>query len=196
MKLAKEEQIKEEIITAAIGVFESYGFTRVSMQDISKAGKKGRTTLYYYFGNKTEVFDAVVEKLCLQIFDTCQAVIDPNASMSTNLENFYTKKLQEIKSLTKKYHLVLEDLKQQPELAAAKTRVLLEKEGSVLYKMIRWAIEKKEIAELTEADSRFLAETIVTAFKSFEQEIILFNRFPDMEAKLSWLSLIFCKGLK
>ena len=196
MKLTKEEQIKEEIINAAIGVFESYGFTRVSMQDISKAGKKGRTTLYYYFGNKTEVFDAVIEKLCLQIFDTCLAVIDPNASMSTNLEKFYTKKLQEIKSLTKKYHLVLEDLKQQPDLAAAKTRVLLEKEGSVLYKLIRWAIEKKEIAELTEADSRFLAETIVTAFKSFEQEIILFNRFPDMEAKLSWLSLIFCKGLK
>ena len=196
MKLTKEEQIKEEIITAATGVFESYGFTRVSMQDISKAGKKGRTTLYYYFGNKTEVFDAVIEKICLQIFDTCLAVIDPNASMSTNLENFYTKKLQEIKFLTKKYHLVLEDLKQQPELAAAKTRVLLEKEGSVLYKVIRWAIEKKEIAELTEADSRFLAETIVTAFKSFEQEIILFNRFPDLEAKLSWLSLIFCKGLK
>ncbi|AMP99507.1 Regulatory protein TetR [Pedobacter cryoconitis] len=196
MKLSKEEQIKEEIVTAAIGVFESYGFTRVSMQDISKAGKKGRTTLYYYFGNKTEVFDAVVEKLCLQIFDTCQGVIDPNASMSTNLENFYTKKLQEIKFLTKKYHLVLEDLKQQPGLAAAKTRVLLEEEGSVIYKMIRWAIEKKEIAELTEADSRFLAETIVTAFKSFEQEIILFNRFPDMEAKLSWISQIFCKGLK
>ncbi|WP_367866250.1 TetR/AcrR family transcriptional regulator [Pedobacter sp. WC2423] len=196
MKLTKEEQIKEEIINAAIGVFESYGFTRVSMQDISKAGKKGRTTLYYYFGNKTEVFDAVVEKLCLQIFDTCLAVIDPNASMSTNLEKFYTKKLQEIKSLTKKYHLVLEDLKQQPELAAAKTRVLLEEEGSVIYKMIRWAIEKEEIAELNEADSRFLAETIVTAFKSFEQEIILFNRFPDMEAKLSWISQIFCKGLK
>ncbi|NTD99919.1 TetR/AcrR family transcriptional regulator [Agrobacterium tumefaciens] len=196
MKLSKEDQIRDEIITAAIGVFESYGFTRVSMQDISKAGKKGRTTLYYYFGNKTEVFDAVVEKLCLQIFDTCQAIIDPNASMSTNLENFYTKKLQEIKFLTKKYHLVLEDLKQQPELAAAKTRVLLEEEGSVVYKMIRWAIEKKEIAELNEADSRFLAETIVTAFKSFEQEIILFNRFPNMEVKLSWLSQIFCKGLK
>lgn len=196
MKLSKEEQIKEEIITAATGVFESYGFTRVSMQDISKAVKKGRTTLYYYFGNKTEVFDAVIEKICLQIFDTCLAVIDPNASMSTNLESFYTKKLQEIKFLTKKYHLVLEDLKQQPELAAAKTRVLLEKEASVLYQMIRWAIEKKEIAELTEADSRFLTETIVTAFKSFEQEIIFFNRFPDMEAKLSWLSLIFCKGLK
>lgn len=196
MKLTKEEQIKEEIINAAIGVFESYGFTRVSMQDISKAGKKGRTTLYYYFGNKTEVFDAVVEKLSLQIFDTCLAVIDPNASMSTNLEKFYTKKLQEIKSLTKRYHLVLEDLKQQPELAAAKTRVLLEEEGSVIYKMIRWAIEKEEIAELNEADSRFLAETIVTAFKSFEQEIILFNRFPDMEAKLSWISQIFCKGLK
>ena len=196
MKISKEEQIREEIITAAASVFENYGFTRVSMQDISKAGKKGRTTLYYYFGNKTEVFDAVVEKFCHQIFNACQAVIDPNASMATNLENFYTKKLQEIKLLTKKYNLVLEDLKQQPELAAAKTRILLEEEGSVLYKMIRWAIDKKEIAEYNEADSRFLAETIVTAFKSFEQEIILFNRFPDMETKLSWLSQIFCKGLQ
>lgn len=196
MKSTKEEQIRDEIITAAIGVFESYGFARVSMQDISKAGKKGRTTLYYYFRNKTEVFDAAVEKLCLQIFDTCQAVIDPNASMATNLENFYTKKLQEVKFLTKRYHLVLEDLRQQPELASSTTRVLLEKEGSVLYNMIRWAIEKKEIAELSEADSHFLAETIVTAFKSFEQEIILFNRFPNMEAKLSWISQIFCKGLK
>jgi AcrR family transcriptional regulator len=196
MKSEISDKVPEEIISAATLVFENYGFTRVSMQDISKASGKGRTTLYYYFKNKGEVFDGVIDKLFKVIFCSCKAELDSKGSLATNIENFHKRKLQEIKKMTKKYNLVLVDLKQDPSLMLTKLRVQMGDETELIHQVIKWSIANKEIAYLKEEDSRFLAETLVIAFKSFEQEIILFDRFPNYEAKLAWISQIFCKGLK
>lgn len=191
-----EDKVREEIINAAEKVFETYGFSRVSMQDISKGSGKGRTTLYYYFGSKMEVFDAVSERISGHILELCRGVVNPEASFATNVENFHKMKLQEVKLLSKRLRLVFEDLKQDPAMLLSKIRLQLNEETALIHQVIRWAIERKEIADMDSANSQFLAQIIVTAFKSFEQEIVLFNRFPEMETKLSWLSLIFCKGLK
>jgi AcrR family transcriptional regulator len=196
MKNDANDKVRHEIIIAATGVFETYGFDRVSMQDISKASRKGRSTLYYYFKNKMEVLDAVAEKLCGEIFARCEAQVEKEAPIEVNIENFHKQKLQETKTLTSKFHLVLEDLKKDPSMMFTKLRLYMDEEIDLIYKIITWGIEKREVADLNEEDMRFLAGTIVTAFKSFEQEILLFDRFPNMEAKLSWLAMIFCKGLR
>jgi AcrR family transcriptional regulator len=191
-----DESVKHLIVAAATQVFENYGITRVSMQDISKASKLGRSSLYYYFKNKGEVFDAVGEKLIKEIFDKCSGQVDPEASLTNNLEKFQSTKLREIKKMNQKYHLAFLDLKQDPSVLFAKMRVMLAEETDLLEQMIGWAIKREEIRQLTKEEQHFLAEIIVTTFRSFEQEIVLFDRFPNMEAKLSWLVTIFVRGLK
>lgn len=191
-----EDKVRTEIVNSAEKVFETYGFARVSMQDISKSCGKGRTTLYHYFGNKGEVFDAVAEKICGEILKQCEEVLNPNATLSVNVENFLRKKLQKIRYLSKKYKLVLDDLKEDPAELMTKLRVQLSEENVIIYRIIQWSIARKEISYLDEDNSRFLAEVIVTAFKSLEQEIVFFDRFPDLENRLKWLSTIIFKGLQ
>ena len=47
-----------QIIEASKTVFKKYGFKKATMNHIAKASDKGRSTLYYYFQNKNEVFEA------------------------------------------------------------------------------------------------------------------------------------------
>jgi AcrR family transcriptional regulator len=54
--------IKESIITAAQSTFKRYGFRKTTMDEIAYAARKGKSSLYYYFKSKEEVFQAVVEK--------------------------------------------------------------------------------------------------------------------------------------
>ncbi|MFV0592460.1 MAG: TetR/AcrR family transcriptional regulator [Draconibacterium sp.] len=49
------------IIEAAARTFDKYGFKKTTMDDIAYAAGKGKSSLYYYFKNKEEVFEAVVE---------------------------------------------------------------------------------------------------------------------------------------
>jgi len=192
----QQENIREEIILSSMKVFETYGFTRVSMQDISKACGKGRSTLYYYFTNKMDVFDAIAECLCLQVFNVAKESYSPTASLEENLVSFLRAKLRQINLITKRFHLAFDDMKSDPALMVSKTRHMLDDEIKLIREMIEIAIAKGEIKFLEEKDILFLAEMLVTTSRCFEQEVLLFDRFPDFEARLAWLTNICVKGLR
>lgn len=191
-----DDKVKEDIVLAATDVFVTYGISKVSMHDISSASKMGRSSLYYYFSNKMEVFDAVGEKKMKTVFEICANEASRDASLAENLEKFQIRKLNEVKLLVKQFYLVILDLRQDPSLLFAKMRVLPEDEIVFYDQMLRWAIEKREIKDLSAEDSRFLSETLVTAMGTFELEILLFDRLPNFEKKLSWLTKILYHGLQ
>ncbi|WDF81310.1 helix-turn-helix domain containing protein [Mucilaginibacter sp. KACC 22773] len=195
MKADQNDSIREEIIAAADTVFQRYGFVRVSMQDISNECKKGRSTLYHYFKNKTELLAALCHKMFSQCLEESKATISKRRSFSANLESFNEVKIKRLRELVLKYKLVIEDMRQEPSLLIMQSRIMSEEEILAVKLMIKWAMENKEIAELNEEDSQFLAETLQTVFKSFDQEIILFGRFPQFESKITWLAQIIHKGL-
>ena len=53
---------KDLMIEVARQLFARFGFTNTTMNDIADASKKGRRTLYTYFRNKDEIFQAVIER--------------------------------------------------------------------------------------------------------------------------------------
>ena len=57
----KDDLVKDHIINSSVAVFKKLGFDKVTMDNIAKAANKGRSTLYYYFKNKHEVFEQVAE---------------------------------------------------------------------------------------------------------------------------------------
>ena len=56
----KEDLMQQQILTAAKELFRVYGLAKVTMDDVAKAIGKGRSSLYYYYKSKDEIFDAVV----------------------------------------------------------------------------------------------------------------------------------------
>ena len=196
MKADQNDSIREEIIAAADAVFQRYGFVRVSMQDISNECKKGRSTLYHYFKNKTEVLDALCHKIFSRCLEESKATISKRRSFSANIESFNEVKIKRLREVVLKYKLIIEDMRQDPSLLIMQSRIMSQEEILLVKLMISWAMENKEIAELNEEDSQFLAETLQTVFKSFDQEIILFGRFPQFESKIAWLAQIMHKGLR
>ena len=195
MKKIENDKVREEIISASDAVFERYGYLRVSMQDISNECKKGRSTLYHYFKNKEEVLDAVCDRFFSRCMEESEATISKRRSFSANIESFNEVKIKRLREVVLKYKLVIEDMRQDPSLLIMQSRIMSEEEILVVKLMISWALENKEIAELNEEDSQFLAETLQSVFKCFDQEIILFGKFPQFESKITWLAQILHKGL-
>jgi AcrR family transcriptional regulator len=68
---------RRQIIEGARAVFLAQGFDAASMNDIARAAGVSKGTLYVYFANKEELFEAIVEEECDAqaegIFD-----LDPN----------------------------------------------------------------------------------------------------------------------
>jgi AcrR family transcriptional regulator len=54
--------LKNQIIDSAQEVFAKYGLKKTTMDEIAAGVNKAKGALYYYFGSKEEVYEAVVEK--------------------------------------------------------------------------------------------------------------------------------------
>ncbi|MRX47224.1 TetR/AcrR family transcriptional regulator [Pedobacter puniceum] len=55
-----DDGLNKEILDAAKQLFSKYGLKKTTMEDVAKAVGKGKSTLYYYYPGKSELFEAVV----------------------------------------------------------------------------------------------------------------------------------------
>jgi AcrR family transcriptional regulator len=54
-------EIKDQIIAAARNIFNRYGFKKATMDEIAHSIGKGKSSIYYYFKSKEEIYKAVVD---------------------------------------------------------------------------------------------------------------------------------------
>jgi AcrR family transcriptional regulator len=59
--MEKDEIVIGEILSGAKKLFGKHGLKKTTMEEIATAAGKGKSTLYYYFPSKNEIFEAVVE---------------------------------------------------------------------------------------------------------------------------------------
>ncbi len=57
-----KDEVKEAIVNVARHIFSRFGFRKTTMDEIAIASRKGKSSIYYYFASKEEIFQAVVEK--------------------------------------------------------------------------------------------------------------------------------------
>ncbi|KJF42127.1 TetR/AcrR family transcriptional regulator [Draconibacterium sediminis] len=79
---------KQQIIEAAGIVFERFGFKKTTMDDIAYAAGKGKSSLYYYFKNKEEVFEAVVAHEAKQLVAEINKAINASHSAVDKLRSY------------------------------------------------------------------------------------------------------------
>jgi len=192
----KDDLVKEHIINSSVAVFKKLGFDKVTMDDIAKAANKGRSTLYYYFKNKHEVFEQVAEMEYLSIIEPAKAKIEKSNTIEENLRLYNEIKLKSLINKTQEYTFLLEDIKQNFNLAHSLFMKLRHIENRIFQETLTWAIEKKEIAPINQENMQFLAMTMVTAYSSLEKEMLLYGSIENMSVRLEWLVNILIKGLK
>lgn len=56
------DHMRNTIICKATEVFAKFGFKKTTVDDIAQALRKGKSSIYYYFKSKDEIFEAVVDK--------------------------------------------------------------------------------------------------------------------------------------
>jgi len=58
--MVDKEIIRLKIISTAGQIFSKYGFKKTTMEEIASALQMGKSSIYYYYKSKEEIFEAVV----------------------------------------------------------------------------------------------------------------------------------------
>ncbi len=85
------------LIDVARQLFAREGVDNTTMNDIAKASKKGRRTLYTYFKNKNEIYMAVVETELDHLVEGLRTVIPMNLPADEKLVRYIFQRMDAIK---------------------------------------------------------------------------------------------------
>lgn len=81
------EQVRRNaILQAGIQVFLEYGYVNASVDEIVRRAGGSKRTVYKYFGNKEDLFAAIIENLAGQMLSPLSTAIDDDSSLQTTLE--------------------------------------------------------------------------------------------------------------
>lgn len=192
----EKEDIRRDIIEASKSIFKKDGYNKVTMDDIAKAALKGRSSLYHYFKNKHEIFEAMVIDEFLIIHHKAKSKISAELSFEDNLKKYSEAKLNGLKLLTKKYTYILRDLKGNHILLYKLQSQMSSLEINVFKHLLSSGVKNGDIKRMDNNDIDYLALAIVTAIGGLEKELILFEKIEDATSRSFWLINILVKGLQ
>src|SRR5690606_15056492 len=108
--IVKDEKIVQSILEAARGLFSKYGLKKTTMDDVGKAAGKGKSTLYYYFPGKTELFEAVVLDELKNLIRNIRLAINAETTSTEKLKAFLMTKLRLKEKLQNLSQVVYDDI--------------------------------------------------------------------------------------
>jgi len=173
VQLTKEEALRERILQAAQQLFQHYGLRKVTMDDIARAAGRGKSSLYYYYKSKDEIFDVVLDREISGIMGrVCQAISQlPTAS--AQLEAFAPTKVQLLREKTALYSLLYQEIYHHYSLDFANSMRLRYQatEITIIEGIIAKGIEQQEFRKLSADEITQTASAITTSLFGFDQDI-------------------------
>ena len=176
-----KDDIRETLINVAGNIFSKFGFKKTTMDEIADAARKGKSSIYYYFSSKEEIFGAVVEKeatiLEKKILNDINTTDDPKEK----IRKYILARMNGIKNLGNFYNALKNDYLSSFE-SIEKLRIKYDKEEHNLIKKILQEGIEKNIFYIKNTDKT--AKAIVSTMKGLEIPLIVKDNKYKIEDRL------------
>jgi AcrR family transcriptional regulator len=196
IKTNKEEQLREEAVQAAQKLFQQYGLHKTTMEDIAKAMGRGKSTLYYYYKSKEEIFDAVIMQEIEDVFKKTKSAIEKVITAEEKLKVYFSVSLKAVKSKANLYKIIRGELIDN----LSQVNLLIKKYNTLEVQSVRGilllGINNEEFTPSLREEVDLLAYSAVSALRSLAVDLAIEDKFPNWDERLNVLINLLLKGLK
>jgi len=190
--LVQHEEARLKIIEISRKIFTHFGFKKTTMEEIALATRKGKSSIYYYFNSKEDIFKAVVEKeaeeLKAELYKKIEGVDDP----IERLKIYITVRMRKLNKLTNFYTAIKSDYLSHFEFIEQLRKSYDLDEVRVVSGIIQEGIEK---GKFSVDDPHLSAVAIVTAMKGLEVPLFISKEHGNFEARLNNLITFLFYGI-
>lgn len=163
--MVKDEIVITEILAGAKKLFGKHGLKKTTMEEIAMAAGKGKSTLYYYFPSKKEIFEAVVESEMKNVVKRLREAVNTAVKAKDKLKSFLKAQVTAVLDYHSFKEVVFEDsLESLKVLVCLKSRY-----EQIQIDMIREILlggsQSGEFRELSLVKMNKMAFMMVTAFR-------------------------------
>ena len=190
-----KEKIRQQLIDIAEKIFSQLGFDRTTMEIIAREARKGKSTLYYYFKNKEQLFAAVIEKEANYILNELMKIIASHDDARTTLKCYAKRRFQLARDVMNYYHVIKnDDYYRYYPMVYKYRRKHDEYEIQLIKQILIKGIQNNEI-DLQEQNIQTVAIAITAAMRGLEEPVLLDNHETTIQDKIDILVDMLFDGI-
>jgi AcrR family transcriptional regulator len=190
--LNANDEMRNHIIGVASKIFAHFGFRKATMDEIAVATRKGKSSIYYYFSSKEEIFMAVVEKEARELKAELAKEISRYDNPTEQLKAYILMRMKKLKKVTNFYAVLKSDYLSHLEFIDRIRKKFDEEEIAVVKNILQGGIDS---GKFTIEDPDLSAVAIVTAMKGLEIPLLINGDQANLEARLDNLIRFLFYGL-
>ena len=191
--MVDKDEYRTEIILTASRIFSRYGFRKTTMEEISKALKKGKSSIYYYFRSKEDIFEAVVLFEANLLRTQLTTAIKEVDSPPDKLRNYIFVRMRAFEKLSNYYNAVFDKNLDHYEFIE-KIRARYDREELAMLRLLVYVGKSRGVFEIE--DSEYTAMAIQTMLKGLEVPLFWQKREIDINNRLEAILHLIFYGIK
>jgi len=187
-----KDEVRDQIVDTARGIFTRFGFRKTTMDEIARAMRKGKSSIYYYFTSKEEIFRAVVEKESQTLKDELINAINSTDDPKEKLRNYVLTRMKVMKNVSNFYDALKNEYLSHLDFIN-KVREKYDRQEMKIVKDILEEGAQNQVFRIE--DPELAAYAIVTALKGLEIPLFWSKANKNFEKRADGLLGVLFNGI-
>jgi AcrR family transcriptional regulator len=179
--MINKEEFKKKIITTAGQIFSRYGFKKTTMDEVAKALKMGKSSIYYYFESKEEIFEAVVLYEANVLRNELTTAIKSVESPIRKMEKYVFVRMKAFEKLSNYYNAIFDKNLDHFEFIE-KIREKYDREETAILRLLLYDGVRKKVFAV--GNSEYTALAIQTTLKGLEVPLFWQKKEVNIDQRL------------
>ena len=190
--MVNKEEYRRKIILTSGQIFSRYGFRKTTMDEIARALKMGKSSVYYYYRSKEEIFEAVVlheaNVLRNEITNAVKSVESPVAK----LERYVFVRMKTFEKLSNYYNAIFDKNLDHFDFIE-KIREKYDREEIAMIRLIIFYGVRKGVFSVE--NSEYTAMAIQTTLKGLEVPLFWKKIEVDIDHRMKAILEVLFHGI-
>jgi AcrR family transcriptional regulator len=190
--MVNKEEFRKKVILTAGQIFSRYGFKKTTMDEIARAMKMGKSSIYYYFESKEDIFEAVVRNEANILRNELTTAIKAEESPIDKMKNYVFVRMKAFEKLSNYYNAIFDKNLDHFEFIET-IREKYDREELAILRLILYLGARKKIFNVV--NSEYTAMAIQTTLKGLEVPLFWKKKEVNIENRLEAILNVLFYGI-
>ena len=190
--MVNKEEYRKKIIVTSGRIFSRYGYKKTTMDEIAAELKMGKSSVYYYFTSKEEIFEAVVLYEANVLRNELTKAIKSVDSPVGKMRNYVFVRMKTFEKLSNYYNAIFDKNLAHFNFIEM-IREKYDREELAILRLIIYDGVRKKVFNVQ--SSEYTAIAVQTALKGLEVPLFWKKKEIDIEERLNAILDVLFYGI-
>ena len=194
--LQRDETIVRDILDTARALFKKSGFKKTTMGDIARSMGKAKSSLYYYYPGKEDIFEAVLYAEMDELLDNIYREMAKATTSKEKLTIYCRCRLEKLSQLCNLSDALKSDLAELGCVMEGLKRQFDTTHVELVKNILKEGVQNGEFKKLNDDNIELIAYLMVSSFRGLAAPLMVSqNRSPRLDLQIDSIVDIMVEGI-